>query len=109
MDKVISMEQKTWQVYSFGKINIFRLDLNESREGFCWRGKGTLEHTSTYHDLVFAQMILKRKQIKVGAVFVAVCAKQMGQWKERGKKRRFLTKHFCVDMRISDMVIICGW
>ena len=28
-------EQKTWQVYSFGKRNVFRLDLNESREGFC--------------------------------------------------------------------------
>ena len=30
-----SMEQKTWQVYSFGKRNVFRLHLNESREGFC--------------------------------------------------------------------------
>ena len=26
------MEQKTWQVYNFGKRNVFRLDLNESRE-----------------------------------------------------------------------------
>ena len=32
MDKDISMEQKTWQVYSFGKRNAFRLHLNESRE-----------------------------------------------------------------------------
>ena len=28
--------EKTWQVYSFGKINVFRL----SREGFCRRGRG---------------------------------------------------------------------
>jgi len=26
------MEWKTWQVSSFGKINVFRLYLNESRE-----------------------------------------------------------------------------
>ena len=29
-----STEQKTWQVYNFGKRNVFRFDLNESREGF---------------------------------------------------------------------------
>ena len=29
------MEQKTWQVYNSGKRNVVRLDLNESREGFC--------------------------------------------------------------------------
>ena len=34
------MEQKTWEVYSFGKANSFRLDFNESREGFCQRGRG---------------------------------------------------------------------
>ena len=28
------MEQETWHVYNFGKRNVFRLDLNESREGF---------------------------------------------------------------------------
>ena len=44
MDKDISTEQKTWQVYSFGKRNVFRLDLNESREGFCWRGRGRSFH-----------------------------------------------------------------
>ena len=33
-----SMEQKAWQVYSFGKRNVFRLHLKESREGFCQRG-----------------------------------------------------------------------
>ena len=109
MDEDISMEQKTWQVYSLGKINVFRLDLNESREGFCWRERGTLEHTSTYHDLIFAQMILKWKQIREGAVCVAVFAKQMGKWKEREKKRRFLPKHFCVDMRIFDIIMIYGW
>ena len=37
-------EQKTWQVYNFGKRNVFRLDLNESREGFCWRGRGRSFH-----------------------------------------------------------------
>ena len=26
-------------VYSFGKTNVFRLHLNESREGFCRRGR----------------------------------------------------------------------
>ena len=39
-DEDSSMEQKTWQVYSFGKRNVFRLHLNESRKGFCWRGRG---------------------------------------------------------------------
>ena len=34
------MEQKTWLVYNFGKRNVFRLDLNESKEGFCPRGRG---------------------------------------------------------------------
>ena len=43
MDKD-STEQKTWQVYSFGKINVFRLHLNESRDGFCQRGRGRSFH-----------------------------------------------------------------
>ena len=34
-----STERKTWQVYSFGKRNILRFDLNESREGFYRRGR----------------------------------------------------------------------
>ena len=38
------MEQEAWQVYSFGKRNVFRLGLNESREGFCWRGRGRSFH-----------------------------------------------------------------
>ena len=38
MDEDSSMEQKTWQVYSFGKRSVFRLHLSESRDGFCWRG-----------------------------------------------------------------------
>ena len=33
------MEQRTWQVYYFGKRNIFRLDLNEFKEGFSRRGR----------------------------------------------------------------------
>ena len=37
-------EQKTWQVYNFGKRNVFRLDLSESREGFCRRGRGRSFH-----------------------------------------------------------------
>ena len=44
MDKDSSMEQKTWQVYSLGKRNVFRLDLNESRKGFCQRGRGRSFH-----------------------------------------------------------------
>ena len=40
MDEDISTERKTWLVYNFGKINVFRFDLNESREGFCQRGRG---------------------------------------------------------------------
>ena len=44
MDEDISTEQKTWQVYNLGKINVFRLDLNESREGFCRRGRGKSFH-----------------------------------------------------------------
>ena len=35
MDKDRRTEQKTWQVYNFGKRNAFRLDQNESRKGFC--------------------------------------------------------------------------
>ena len=41
------MEQKTWQVYNSGKRNIFRLDLNESREGFCRRGRGNRKGAGT--------------------------------------------------------------
>ena len=37
-------EQKTWQVYSFGKRHVFRLHLHESREGFCQRGRGRSFH-----------------------------------------------------------------
>ena len=44
MDEDSSLEQKTWQIYSFGKRNVFRLDLNESREGFCQRGRGRSFH-----------------------------------------------------------------
>ena len=44
MDEDISTEQKTWQFYNFGKRNVFRLDLNESREGFCRRGRGRSFH-----------------------------------------------------------------
>ena len=39
MDEDISTEQKTWQVYNFGKGNVLTLDLNESREGFCRKGR----------------------------------------------------------------------
>ena len=44
MDEDISTEQKTQQVYNFGKRNVFRLDLNESRAGFCRRGSGRSFH-----------------------------------------------------------------
>ena len=44
MDKDISTEQKTWQVYNFGKRNVFRLDLNESRGGFRRTGRGRSFH-----------------------------------------------------------------
>ena len=40
MDEDSSTEQKTWQVYSFGKRNVLRLHLNESREGFLSERKG---------------------------------------------------------------------
>ena len=30
--------------YSFGNKNVLRFDLNESREGFCWRGRGRSFH-----------------------------------------------------------------
>ena len=36
--------KKIWQVYNFGKRNVFRLDLNEPREGFCQRGRGKSFH-----------------------------------------------------------------
>ena len=44
MDEDISTEQKTWHVYNFGKRNAFRLDLNEPREVFCRRGRGSSFH-----------------------------------------------------------------
>ena len=44
MDEDVSTEQKTWQVYNLGKRNVFRLDLNESREGLCRRGRGRSFH-----------------------------------------------------------------
>ena len=44
MDEDSSTEQKTWRVYSFWKINVFRLHLNESREGFYRRGRGRSLH-----------------------------------------------------------------
>ena len=44
MDKDISTEQKTCKVYNSGKRNVFGLDLNESREGFCRRGRGRSFH-----------------------------------------------------------------
>ena len=46
MDEDSSTEQKTWLVYRFVKINVFtfRLPLNESREGFCYRGRGRSFH-----------------------------------------------------------------
>ena len=34
----------TWQVYSFGKRNVYRLHVNESREGSCRRGRGRSFH-----------------------------------------------------------------
>ena len=37
-------KQKTWQVHSFGKINVFTLHLNDSREGFSQRGRGRSFH-----------------------------------------------------------------
>ena len=40
MDEDISTDKKTWQVYNCGKRNVFRLYFNESREGFCRRGRG---------------------------------------------------------------------
>ena len=45
LDKDSNMEPKTWQVYSFGKRNVFRLHLSESREAFCqreWEGHSML-------------------------------------------------------------------
>ena len=35
-----SMERKTWRGYCLGKRNVLRFDSEESREGFCWRGRG---------------------------------------------------------------------
>ena len=44
MDEDCNTEQKTWQVNSFGKRNVFRLHLNVSREGFRPRGRGRSFH-----------------------------------------------------------------
>ena len=39
MDEDSSTEHNIWQVYSFGKRNVFRFHLMESREGFCRNGR----------------------------------------------------------------------
>ena len=39
-----SRKTTTWQVHSFGKRNVFRMYLNDSREGFCRRGRGMSFH-----------------------------------------------------------------
>ena len=39
-----SKDQKTWQIYNFRKRNVFRLRLNESRDGVCRRGRGRSFH-----------------------------------------------------------------
>ena len=44
MDEDSSMEQKTWRVYCFVKRDGFRLDLNDSREGFCQTERGRSFH-----------------------------------------------------------------
>ena len=44
MDEDSTTGQKTRQVCSFGKRDVFRLHLNESREGFCRRGRGRSFH-----------------------------------------------------------------
>ena len=44
LDEDSSTEQKTWQPYSFGKRYVFRVHLNEPREGFCRRGRGKSFH-----------------------------------------------------------------
>ena len=44
MDEDSITKQKTRQVYSFWKINVFRLHLNDSREGFSQRGRGRSFH-----------------------------------------------------------------
>ena len=44
MDEDSSAEQKTCLVYILGKRNVFMLHLNESREGFCRRGRGMPFH-----------------------------------------------------------------
>ena len=35
---------KTWQVYWFGKRNVLRFELKESREGFCRKGRARSFH-----------------------------------------------------------------
>ena len=44
MDEDGNTDQKTLKVYNFGKRNVLRLHLNESREGFCRRGRGRSFH-----------------------------------------------------------------
>ena len=44
MDEDSNMKWKTWQLYSSGKRNVFRLHLIESRESFCQRRRGRSFH-----------------------------------------------------------------
>ena len=40
----ISAVWKIWQVYWFGKRNVLRFELKESREGFCRKGRARSFH-----------------------------------------------------------------
>ena len=40
----ISAVWKTWQVFWFGKRNVLRFELKESREGFCRKGRARSFH-----------------------------------------------------------------
>ena len=44
MDEDSSTKRKPWRVCSFGKRNVLRFDLNESRESFCRRRRGRSFH-----------------------------------------------------------------
>ena len=52
-------------VYCFGKINVLRFDLKESREGFCRRGRGMSFHVEVPKTEKAREQYLSHKNITV--------------------------------------------
>ena len=87
-----STEQKTWQVYCFGKRHVFRLYLNESRQGFCrkWlRGKFPVDSQQRWAVLTLSRLGLAVRRLA-------------------GIVSRRTSVRFCFGCPLSSKVVLCG-